>query len=31
MRPAHGDWVRLNLRDEKGLTVLTNPLYFRTP
>ena len=31
IRPAHGDWVRLNLRDEKGLTVLTNPLYFRTP
>ena len=31
MRPAHGDWVRLNLRDEKGLTALTNPLYFRTP
>ena len=31
IRPADGDWVRLNLRDAKGLTILTNPLYFRNP
>lgn len=24
-----GDWVRVNLRDESGLTVLSNPIYFR--
>jgi hypothetical protein len=29
IQPAEGDWLRLNLRDETGLTVLTNPLYFR--
>jgi hypothetical protein len=23
------DWVRINLRDSTGLTVLTNPIYFR--
>lgn len=29
IQPAEGDWLRLNLRDETGLTVLTNPVYFR--
>jgi predicted metal-dependent phosphoesterase TrpH len=24
-----GDWVRINLRDSTGITVLTNPIYFR--
>jgi hypothetical protein len=31
IRAAPGDWLRLNLRDDKGLTALTNPLYFRAP
>jgi hypothetical protein len=26
---APGDWVRFNLRDEAGVTVLANPVYFR--
>jgi len=26
---APGDWVRVNLRDEAGVTVLANPVYFR--
>ena len=24
-----GDWVRINLRDAGGPTVMTNPIYFR--
>jgi hypothetical protein len=24
-----GDWVRVNLRDETGVTVMANPIYFR--
>lgn len=26
---ARGDWVRVNLRDAAGTTLLTNPIYFR--
>lgn len=26
---GRGDWVRVNLRDDKGTTLLTNPIYFR--
>ena len=26
---AAGDWVRLNVRDDAGITVMTNPIYFR--
>ena len=26
---ARGDWVRVNLRDDAGPTVMTNPIYFR--
>jgi len=29
LRVAAGDWVRVNLRDASGPTVLTNPIYFR--
>lgn len=28
IRAGRGEWLRLNLRDAQGLTVLTNPLYF---
>lgn len=24
-----GDWVRINLRDSAGVTVIANPVYFR--
>ncbi len=26
---GRGDWVRVNLRDVSGTTVITNPIYFR--
>jgi hypothetical protein len=26
---APGDWVRLNIRNDAGVTVMTNPIYFR--
>ncbi|HXG56795.1 MAG TPA: hypothetical protein VNJ03_15565, partial [Vicinamibacterales bacterium] len=26
---ARGDWVRINLRDAAGPTVMGNPIYFR--
>jgi len=26
---APGDWVRVNLRDGAGITLMTNPIYFR--
>lgn len=30
-RAEPGTWVRLNLRDERGITALTNPIYFSLP
>jgi hypothetical protein len=24
-----GDWVRVNVRDDAGITVMGNPVYFR--
>ena len=26
---ARGDWVRINVRDGAGTTVIANPIYFR--
>lgn len=29
VRVSRGDWVRINLRDSAGVTVIANPIYFR--